>query len=146
MKIPVLALALLMASCTGTEIPGPAPVVSDGPAMSACNLHSPRDIAMWINAMPGPGASPTLISTFKAVAPTPGYTYKLEVREVKESYPPQYVFSLVATPPSGIVTQVETEMDIRVEIPNFEYTEIASATVLCAGKPLFSLESVQTAY
>ena len=146
MKYAALTLSLFIISCSGGAPAPAADTVQKGTQMTNCLLHSPKDIQMWINAMPGAGTNPTLIGQFKITAPTPGYSFELKVLEVQESFPPRYVFDLVATPPNGIVTEVETETDVRVEIPNFEYSEIASATVECSGETLFSLDEVETAY
>lgn len=146
MKQMIFAAALFSAACNGSISTDTDPVTDNETAASDCRIHSPKDVTMWINAMPGPNATPTLIATFSATAPTPGYTFALKTLEVRESYPPQYVFDLVATPPAGIVSQVETETDIWVEIQDFADSEIASATVMCGGTPLFELDSVETAY
>ena len=96
--------------------------------------------------MPGPNSNPTLIAQFKIIAPTPGYTFDLKILEVAESMPPHYVFGLVASPPDGMVTQVETETNVRIEMPDFDYAQIASATVKCGDDTLFRLDEVETAY
>jgi len=145
MRYFILPFLILTACKTDGPKGGPNPG-PETPVMSECLIHSPKNVQMWINAMPGPESSPALIATFSVTAPTPGYEFELKVLDVMESYPPQYVFSLIATPPSGIVLQVETETDVRVEIPDFDYEQIASATVKCGDSTLFTVEKVETAY
>lgn len=146
MKFTQLAFLVFIAACENTAqdpVPAPQP---DTPTTASCPIHSPKDVQMWINAMPGPGATPTLIVNFKVTAATPGYNFDLKVLEVSESIPPQYVFDLAVTPPQGVVMQVETETDVRIEIANFDYAEIASATVKCGDSTLFTVDVVETAY
>lgn len=146
MKHLFLPLILFSGACsetTGASTPTPKEPSS---AMTKCLAHSPNDVAMWINAMPGANDNPTLIAMFKVTAPTPGYRFDFKILEVKESEPPQYVFDLVSFPPTGIVTEVETETDVRIEIPGFDHAKIAAATVMCDGKVLFELDEVETAY
>ena len=146
MKYLILTAALLGGACSSSD---QAPAASTQPEQLVkigCPVHSASDISMWINAMPGPNDNPTLMTRFRVIAPTPGYEFSLEVLEIKESYPPHYVFGLTATPPEGIVAQVETYTDVAIEIPNFAYDTIASATVKCGESTLFAVESVETAY
>lgn len=96
--------------------------------------------------MPGPNNNPTLITSFNVTAPTPGYEFALKEVLVKESYPPQYVFDLVVIPPNDLVTQVETETEVRLETPNFAYDKVASATVNCGKTTFFHVDSVETVY
>lgn len=146
MKYLIAGAALLASACSsGTPAPENPTTPVTAP-VSNCLLHSPSDVQMWINAMPGPNDNPTLLSTFKITAPTPGYAFDLQVLEVRESFPPQYVFELVATPPGGIVTQVETVEEVRLELPKFDYETIASAMVKCGKTTLFTVESVDTVY
>lgn len=144
MKNLMIPAILLVSACAGpepTQTSSPNEVTSE-----KCPVISVSDPAMWINAMPGPNNNPTLITNFTATTPTPGYAFDLNVLEVKESAPPQYVFDLITTPPEGNVIQVLHEAEVRIEIANFAYDEIASATVKCGGSELFSVESVETAH
>lgn len=146
MKNMILPLAVLVSACSGNvETPADLPPPNQNGSLF-CPVHSARDVQMWINAMPGPNDNPTLLTTFTATAPTPGYTFDLRVLEVRESFPPQYVFELVSTPPEGITTQVETPTDVRIEIPNFAYDQIALAIVKCGENVLFTMDSIETVY
>lgn len=146
MKYFILAAALLGTACSSKEQTSASSTQSEKLVEVVCPVHSASDISMWINAMPGPNDNPTLMSRFKVVAPSPEYGFSLEILEVKESYPPQYVFELTATPPDGVVAQVETITQVAIDIPNFAYDTIASATVKCGETILFAVESVETAY
>jgi len=146
MKYLTTAALLLVSACSGN---GTEPIDNQQPPQVTagdCPVHSATDVNMWINAMPGPNDNPTLLTTFKVTAPTPGYEFGLKVLEERESFPPQYVFELVTRPPDGITTQVETETDVRIELPKFPYDQVASATVKCAGNTLFTTDSIETAY
>ena len=146
MRYLIAACGLLLAACSSSvDAPAEEPVADDNEP-SECLVHSASDVQMWINAMPGPNNNPTLFAKFKVTAPTPGYTFALKELLVKESYPPQYVFELIATPPDGIVAQVETVTDVALEIPNFAYDTIASASVECGKTTLFHTDSIETAY
>jgi len=147
MKNLAIALTLSIAACTG-DIPeqGTPPSASDSPKQTKCLVRSPENIQMWINAMPGPNSSTDLIAEFTVTAPTPGYTFDMKVLEVMERMPPQYVFEFIAQAPDGIVTQVETKTDVRIELADFEYSENAAATVKCGDSTLFYLDKVETAY
>ena len=146
MKYLISSFVLLTVACSGS-IPAPAETPQQSSEISTeCAVHSATDVQMWINAMPGPNDNPTLLTTFKVTTSTPGYTFALEELQVRESYPPQYVFGLITRPPDGIVTQVETVTDVRLEIPNFAYDQIASASVNCGNTTLFTVDAVETVY
>ncbi len=114
--------------------------------MTVCALRDPTNIQVWINAMPGMNDNPTLIVQFKAVAPTPGYSFDLKHIETMESMPPIFVYELIATAPSEPVTQAEIEADVRIEVPKLEYSELAGLEIMCGGEPFISLDEVETAH
>lgn len=113
-------------------------------AMNNCPLRPATDINIWINAMPGP-SGPTLIAIFQGTTPTPGYKFEGKVVEIQESVPPSYVIDIVPTPPSGIVTQVVTTAEVRLDIP-IESSEARSVTLTCRGQTLFTVNDVMTAH
>ena len=113
-------------------------------AMKNCPLKPASDINLWINAMPGP-SEPTLIAIFQGTTPTPGYEFEGKVVEIQESDPPSYIIDIVPTPPSGIVAQVVTTAEVRLDIP-IESSEARSVTLTCRGQTLFTVNDVMSAY
>lgn len=109
-----------------------------------CSLKPAGDINLWINAMPSPNG-PILIAIFQGTTPTPGYEFKGKVVDIQESDPPSYVIDIVATPPSGIVAQVVTTAEVRLDIP-IESSEAHSVTLTCQGQTLFTVNHVMTAH
>jgi len=109
-----------------------------------CLAHEPKDVHMWINAMPNPGASgrPPLRTTFKAMTGTPGYQFALKVNRVMESFPEQVVLDLIVTKPTGIVTQVVTENKVNIKLDNFPGSEGSTVQVNCGGVPFFKVDKV----
>lgn len=112
--------------------------------MKNCPIKNAADLNLWINAMPGL-TGPTLIAIFQGTTPTPGYEFGGKVVEIRESDPPSYVIDIVPTPPTGIVAQVVTTAEVRLDIP-IESSEARSVTLTCQGQTLFTVNDVMTAY
>ena len=132
----VLAAGATLASCTSVPA-GPA-----GPL--ACPITGSSDWRAWINAMPGPGAQPTLIVTGKVTAPTAGYRFDWGDPMVMESYPVQVALQLRAYPPAGPAAQVVTTYDVRGEWPMSP--PVGSVTVRCGDMALARISPVETAH
>lgn len=109
-----------------------------------CSITDAKDLNIWINAMPSPDG-PVLIAIFAATMPTPGYSFIGEVMETQKTNPPSYVLDITPTPPSGMVAQVLTPTEVRLDIP-VESTQAQSVTLTCAGKTLFTVNEVTTAW
>lgn len=139
---------LLLASCVGAGLVAVTGCVEadpkDAPAPSNCSILEAQDAQAWINGMPGPGY-PKMNITFKAMMPTPGYSFAAEVTSIMEMDPPSYVVNVTATPPSGMVIQVLSEEEVRVDVP-VQQTEAASVEITCGGATLFTVDQVETAY
>jgi hypothetical protein len=120
---------------------GQAPVFE----FSECPVIASRGWNAHINAMPGPGAKPTLIITGEVDLPTPGFTVELIAGPADRMMPPGQRFSLVATPPEGMVTQVVTATPVRYSAPA-TYGTYRSITIGCGGKVLAEIENIQTAH
>ena len=147
------SLALLVSGCVASTAtnnnanpPGAKP---KKPAMNArCLAVNPKDVHLWINAMPGPGTGKKypLRASFTATTGTPGYQFALKVNRVMESFPEQVVLDLVVTRPTGMVIQVVTENKVNIMLPNFPGSEGSSVQVNCGGKPFFKVDKVMAVH
>ena len=149
MKIKyVLLTGLLLTTygCAGTAKPE-KPVI-DKPEMPVekgqCFASQPKAVSMWVNKMPGPGASGggTLNTSFTVTTPTPGYLFALKVNKVMESSPEQVVLDLIVTRPKGIVAQVITQSEVSLRVANFPGSPGSVVQVNCGGKPFFKVDKL----
>ena len=130
--------ALLLAACDTV------PPAAGGPAgQNPCPILGSSGWAAWVNAMPGPGARPTLITTGKVTVPTGGYAFAWRDLRVMESYPTQIVAELEALPPDGPATQAVETHDIRGEWTVDQ--PIGSVTIQCGNRTLARISPVETA-
>lgn len=140
----LLAATSALASCATAnqeaEV-GPAPVYE----LSECPVLASRGWSAWINAMPGPGAKPTLHITGEVDLPTPGFKLELIEGPMDRMMPPGQRFSLAATKPDGMVAQVVTPMPVNytAEAKSQQY---GSITIGCGGKVLAHIENIQIAH
>ncbi|HYI43248.1 MAG TPA: hypothetical protein VD768_06470, partial [Sphingomicrobium sp.] len=90
-RFPLLAALVVIGACA----PSPdMPEARPSPAQeAACPIHT-SDWAGWVNAMPGPNASPTLIVTGKATVPTGGFSFAWRDMRAMESHPVQVAVDL----------------------------------------------------
>lgn len=86
-----------------------------------------------------------MIVLFSAVTPTPGYSIEGKIVSVMETAPPIYEIDVIATPPTGIIPQIVTRSDVRLEIPVQE-SEAWAVDLRYGGNTLFYVEDVQTAF
>jgi hypothetical protein len=139
MKTSLLILATsLLGACSAA-----LPPISHIPVAPACPLAS-SDWQAWVNAMPGPGARPTLIVTGKATVPTGGWTFAWRDVRVMESYPVQVAVDLEAILPNGGATQAVVAHELRGEWPISP--PVGSVTVQCGGAVLARIAPVETAH
>ena len=147
------SVALMMFGCvastasnTSDNSAGSLPGKLD--ANERCLASQPKDVHMWINAMPGPGVGKKypLRASFTATTGTPGYQFALNVNRVMESFPEQVVLDLIVTRPSGIVAQVVTENKVNIKLDNFPGSEGSSVQVNCGGKPFFKVDSIMAVH
>lgn len=141
------SLLLMACSCAGP----PATSNTDAPIANnpttpkpseQCIVRDPKDVHMWINAMPGTGNRSPLRTTFTVTTGTPGYQFALKVNRVMESFPEQVVLDLIVTRPTGMVIQVLTENNVNIKLDNFPGSEGSSVQVNCGGKPFFKVDRV----
>lgn len=139
MILRLLLIAGLLPVGACQAVPAPPP-----PGRADCPIAGSSDWAAWINAMPGPGARPTLIVTGNVTVPTGGYRIEWGDFRVAESYPVQIFGELRAIPPSGGATQVVTTHDVRGEWP--VDPPVGSVTVSCGERVLARIAPVETAH
>ena len=130
-------VAFALAGCSTYAAPPPV-----HPAGGCANVDS-SDWAAWVNAMPGPGARPTLIVTGKVTVPTGGYEIGWDAPRIAESYPVQVFADLRVTPPNGPATQAVVTHDVRGQWPIAE--PVGSVTINCGNRVLARISPVETA-
>ena len=135
----VATAAFALASCAAVP-----PADEPRPGF-ACGATGASDWTAWVNAMPGPGARPTLITTGKVTVPTGGYRFEWGDFRVMESYPVQVVAELRAIPPAGgAATQALVTHDVRGEWPIDP--PVGSFTVRCGDMVLARVSPVEMAH
>ena len=123
---------------------GACQAVPQQPTIAQCPIIGSSDWAAWVNAMPGPGARPTLIVTGKVTVPTGGYRVEWANFRVAESYPVQVFGELRVIPPSDGATQVVTTHEVRGEWPMDQ--PVGSVTIRCGNRLLARVSPVETAH
>ena len=137
---PIIALASL-AACQ--PLPRDLPPPQDEAPATDCPILGSSDWVAFVNAMPGPGARPTLIVTGKLSVPTGGYRASFSGIRVAESYPVQVFLNLDVTPPSGPATQAVTNLDVRGEWPIAP--PVGSVSIRCGNQTLASIRNIEIA-
>lgn len=107
-----------------------------------CPVVSSSDWSAWVNAMPGEGR-PKLIVTGKATVPTGGYTFQWSAPRVAESHPVQMTVELQPIAPTGMATQALVTHQVRGQWPSEK--RVGSVTIVCGGRQLAAISSVETA-
>ena len=139
-----LATAFTLVSCAPAppkEGASPAPVFE----MSECPVLASRGWTAYINAMPGPGAKPTLNISGEVDLPTPGFKVELIAGPADRMMPPGQRFSLVATGPEGMVAQVVTATPVTYSAEPMSQ-QYRSITIGCGGKVLAQITDIKTAH
>ena len=126
----------------GPTYPAPSPYPS-GPQLS-CPIAASQNWKAWVNAMPGPGARPTLIVTGKIVTATAGYQISFDPKlQVRKSYPAQAFVTLQVMPPPGAASQLLFSQDVHWEWPLSQ--PLGSVEIRCGNETLAHIEPVATA-
>jgi hypothetical protein len=144
---PALAAlgALLLAACATQPRATPPLAPSETLPSRTCYVASSSDWQAWVNAMPGPGARPTLIVTGKVVTPTGNNRAVFDADlEVRESYPVQVSATVRIVGQGGIATAAFTTHDVRGEWPMSQ--PVGSVTVRCGAHVLATISPVETAH
>ena len=114
----------------------------EGAPGPACAVLESKSWEAWINAMPGPDASPTLHVAGDVLMPTPGYTLALTEGRTDRSAIPALQLILTVTPPEDeMVMQVLTPETVKFEGPALPngYSKI---TVMCSGTTLAEITEI----
>lgn len=140
----ITALGASLGACATTE----KPVTAEPPAASpakACPVVENSDWKAWVNRMPGPGATPTLIVEGVVTLPTPGFTIALKLGRADRSMTPVQQLILEATPPSGQVMQVLTPQTARIDTPAITGTYKA-VQIVCGGDVIAEITDIPDAH
>jgi hypothetical protein len=137
-RLITVAGALLLAGCQNVPASPPPAARTD------CPIAGSSDWAAWINAMPGPGARPTLMVTGKVTVPTGGYRIEWGDFRVAESYPVQIFGDLRVIPSTGGATQAIVTHDVRGEWPMDQ--PVGAVTISCGNRVLARISPVETAH
>ena len=127
--IPLLALPLL-AAC----------VTADGTEGAAAACPETRGWAAWVNLMPGPGATPTLIVTGEARVRA-GSTVALTVGPTDRMMPPGQRFALNVVNGGGVAGWRAVRGEVKSALP--DYREVI---VGCDGVTVARISPVEKAY
>ncbi len=133
-----LAASLTLPACMPYED------VDDVPA-NGCAAYASRDWQAWINAMPGPGAKPTLHIKGEVDMPTPGWSVELVEGPADRMQPPGLRFRLKTEKPDGMTTQVITPTEVRYAKPT-PYSQIREIFITCGDETLATISDVPVAY
>ncbi len=115
-----------------------------GRPVSECPVIASRGWTAWIDAMPGPGARPTLHISGEVDLTTPGYSVELVPGPADRMMPPAQRFSLIATPPGGMTAQAVTPTSVKYQGPA-TYTAYREIIVGCGGAVLARIDRIDTA-
>ncbi len=141
-----LVAGVMVTACGNSgDAPKPATETETGTDMT-CPVNNPRNVNIWINAMPGMNDNPTLIAEFTVTAPAPGYSFTMGYANIRRTNAPVAKLRLLAHPPEAPTMQVETETQVRLEISNFYRADLEGVVIICGGEPFISLDEVETAY
>ena len=135
---PFLAAMLLLSGCSTL------PASPGQPLATACPITASSDWHAWVNAMPGPGAKPTLIVVGKVTVPTGGYRFDWGDWRVMESYPVQVAGELIAIPPAEGATQAVVTQEVRGSFPIDP--PVGSLAIRCGERELVRIAPGETAH
>jgi hypothetical protein len=132
-----------LGACATTDNPAaPEPPAS---APDACPIVQSADWKAWVNRMPGPGATPTLIVEGQVTLPTPGYTIELKLGRADRSMTPVQQLILVATPPAGQVIPTLTPLTARIAAPAIA-AKYKAVQIVCNGEVIAQVTDVPDAF
>ncbi len=147
----VLSACLLFA-LQGCAEPGGAPGLGahqldeeeDVTPGADCPVLDSHGWTAWVNAMPGPDASATLIVEGVVDLPTPGYQISWAPGAADRSAIPVQKLYLVASAPDGMAAQVITSEAVRYEGPAIA-KQYRGVVVMCGDGVLADITDVVTA-
>ncbi len=133
--------ACALTACAGA--PEPTPVTE--PPANACAVYESSGWAAWINSMPGPGATRTLIVTGRIVVPTPNYSATLTAGIADRSAIPVQQLNLSLSTTDGMALQVLTPLEVRYEGPAIAQ-HYRAIRIMCGGRVLAEITEIETAH
>ena len=137
--------AALGACATSETAVTPEPPTAAAPAANTCAVIESSDWKAWVNRMPGPGATPTLIVEGQVTLPTPGYAVTLKLGRADRSMTPVQQLILETTPPSGQVMQVLTPQTARIDTPAIG-AKYKAVQIVCNGNVIAEITDIADAH
>lgn len=128
--------ALMLTGCA--SLPEESQVVEQ----RSCAVIESRNWEAWLNTMPGPGSTATLHVQGEIVLPTPGFDARLSAGRADRSATPSQQLNLDLTPPSGIVSQVQTTEQVSYQGPAIA-AQYANVRVMCGGRMIAEITQVR---
>ncbi len=113
-------------------------------AMSGkCPVIDSRTWSAWLDTMPSLEAGARLNIYGEVDLPTPGYSVEWREGAADRANPPGQRFTLVLTPPTGIVAQVVTPTPVKYQA-KATYPAYRVIVVLCEGEKLAEITEIPT--
>ena len=147
-KVALLLAAACLAGCAQEQTPAPTQTVlnetvgvatEEKSAMSEnCPVIDSRGWSAWLNKMPSVDGGARLNIAGEVDLPTPGYS--VEWIEGPAD-PPGQRFTLVLTPPDGIVPQVVTPTPVKYE-GAATYPAYRSILINCGGEGIAEITEI----
>ncbi len=148
MKNAWIGLAAILVSACGEP-------ADDGPVVELVEVETPnaadicavidsRNWQAWVDAMPGPNATPTLHVTGEVDLPTPGYQITWRLGALDRMQPPGQRLIMETTPADGMVAQVITTVGVSYAGES-AITDYREAIVVCGDEVLATIRDVTVA-
>lgn len=103
-------------------------------AMASCPVIESANWHAWVDP-PRDGAEGVLRVVGRVDLPTPGYGFSWALGPTDRAMPPGQRIRLEFTPPDGIVPQVVTGMDLKIDAPT-PFREYRTVIVACGDQTL----------
>jgi len=144
--IPAIAAMLALGACASTDAAmKPEPPAAATPAPKACPVIENSGWKAWVNRMPGPGATPTLIVEGQVTLPSAGYTIELKLGRADRSAVPVQQLILEAAPPADQAAQVLTQQTARIDTPAIA-AKYKAVQIVCGGDVIAEITDVPDAH
>ena len=147
----LLTAAACLAGCAETQRPEPRQAaMSDAPAVATedesamtkdCPVIDSRGWSAWLNKMPSVEGGARLNIAGEVDLPTPGFGVEWVAGPADRANPPGQRFTLVLTPPDGIVAQVVTPTLVKYE-DAAAYPAYRAIRVVCGGEVLAEITDI----
>ena len=141
--------ALAMSACASEEEAQPLKPGFAKANPSSCPFFGPGDWRAWVDKMPkidGQGApNGRLHIVGRLSAPTPVFEIIFEPGPADRAMPPAQTFNVVWKAPTGIVSQVVVNAEVRYS-GDAAYSSYRAIKVVCGDKLFANIEDVDVAY